>query len=123
MKKKFFVFFALLVIAGSMNTFAQNYLDFTLVNKTGVDIYEIYVAPISDSKSWGPELLGKEPLLNGESIEITFDPGDFEDCKWDLKIKDTEGTSLTWYDIDLCEYWQITIKYNFDTQKGTAVFE
>lgn len=124
MKKQFLYLFTALMIYASLNTFAQANQDFTLVNKTGVTIYKFFVAPVSDSKSWGPNLLGDTPLENGESIEISFDKSSFpDDCLWDAKVLDEAGTSLSWFDIDLCKYYEITLKFNFDTQKGSASFK
>ena len=45
--------------------------DFKLVNKTGVEIHALHVAPHS-SNEWGEDILGKDTLDNGESLEITF---------------------------------------------------
>jgi hypothetical protein len=45
--------------------------DFTLVNKTGVEIHALHVAPHS-SDEWGEDILGKDTLANGESLGITF---------------------------------------------------
>jgi hypothetical protein len=44
--------------------------DFTLVNKTGVEIHSLHVAPHS-SDEWGEDILGKDTLANGDSLEIT----------------------------------------------------
>ena len=47
--------------------------DFVIVNKTGVEIHALHVSP-SDKEEWGPDILGKDTLGNGESAEIKFTP-------------------------------------------------
>ena len=65
---------ALSVAALSANTVVQNdKLDFTLVNKTGLTIVELYVSPTSDD-SWGDDILGQDVLKDGEDVDITFSP-------------------------------------------------
>lgn len=40
--------------------------DFTLVNKTGIEIHSLHVAPHS-SDEWGEDILGKDTLPNGKA--------------------------------------------------------
>ena len=95
-----------------------------MVNKTGVTISEIYVAPITDSESWGPNLLGDRILKNGETLEISFNKSKFlDDCVWDIKVNDKYENSLSWYYIDLCKYTTITLHWDTNKDKGWAEFE
>ena len=56
---------ALLLLFGAGFSLAQNgQLDFSLVNKTGVDIDEVNVSP-AKSNDWGPDILGQDVLENG----------------------------------------------------------
>lgn len=50
-------------------------LDFVLINRTGYDIENIYVAPTAQ-KTWGDDIMGRDLLEDGESVEISFDPGE-----------------------------------------------
>src|SRR5262245_53007453 len=63
---------ALVVLLGlaTMPVQADSKLDFTIANRTGYGIAELYVAP-SASTDWEENLL-EETLANGEDIEITF---------------------------------------------------
>lgn len=83
--------------------------DFVLVNKTGLTIDELYVSPADDDE-WGEDVLGKDVLADGESVEIKFSRKE-ADCVWDLKIVDEDDDEVVWTDIDLCKASQITLKY------------
>ena len=47
--------------------------DFTLVNRTGVEIHKVYASPHS-SDDWEEDILGDDTLSDGESVNITFSP-------------------------------------------------
>jgi hypothetical protein len=81
--------------------------DFTLVNKTGVEIHALHVAPHS-SDEWGEDILGKDTLANGESLEITFGKHD-RAHHWDLRIEDEKGNSVTWENLDLMKIEEVTL--------------
>jgi hypothetical protein len=83
--------------------------DFTLVNKTGVEIHALHVAPHS-SDEWGEDILGKDTLANGDSLDITFGKHD-RAHHWDLRIEDEKGNSLTWENLDLMSIEQVTLHY------------
>jgi hypothetical protein len=88
--------------------FAQNKaLDFTLHNKTGVDIHAIHISP-ADKTDWEENIL-KEVLEDGGSIHIQFSPHETA-TKWDLKVGDAEGTGLVWEDLDLTKIHDLTLK-------------
>ncbi|MBI5729855.1 MAG: hypothetical protein HY963_01840 [Ignavibacteriales bacterium] len=113
-----------LMFCFTCNLFAQVNQDFTLVNKTGVAISKFFVAPVTDSESWGPNLLGDRILKNGETLEISFNKSKFlDDCAWDMKVNDRKGNSLSWYDIDLCKYNTITLHWDDSKGNGWAEFE
>jgi hypothetical protein len=88
--------------------FAQNKaLDFTLHNKTGVDIHAIHISP-ADKTDWEENIL-KEVLEDGGSIHIQFGAHETA-AKWDLKVGDVEGTGLVWEDLDLTKITELTLK-------------
>lgn len=80
--------------------------DFTLVNKTGFIIDEVYVSPADDNE-WGEDVLGVDVLANGKSVEITFDETyeflllAFEVELYDLKVVDEDGDEYFWTDLKL----------------------
>ncbi len=99
---------AVLVLAFSSTPLkAEGDQDFTVVNATGVVIDSLYIsrATVND---WEEDVLGVETLPDGESVAISF-AGDEEECKWDIMIKDTEGTAVYWRDINLCDIETLTL--------------
>ncbi len=84
--------------------------DFELFNRTGVDIYALYVSP-SAEEDWGEDLMDGAVLLNGGDLEIVFSPD--EDVEhWDLLIEDEDGNALYWREIDLFSAYQIVLEPN-----------
>jgi hypothetical protein len=84
--------------------------DFTLVNRTGYDLREVYVSP-SNKNAWGKDRMGDKVLENGRSRLFLF--SDKSACTQDLKVVfDDDGSEVIWEDIDLCEISKITLKYN-----------
>jgi len=94
-------------------------LDFTLVNKTGFTIDEVYVSP-NDDDDWGEDVMGKDVLDDGESVDITFSRKETT-CNWDLKVVDSDKHSIEWTKLDLCKANEITLKY--DGKKPTAIIK
>ena len=90
---------------------AQGKQDFELINQTGYDISEVYVSA-AKTDDWEEDVLGRDILDNGETLEISFDRGT-KSCKWDLKVVyDDDDSSAIWYDFDLCQISSITIHYD-----------
>jgi hypothetical protein len=90
--------------------------DFMLHNKTGVVIDKLFVSP-SDKDDWQEDILGQDQLADGQSLEIKFHPKETA-AKWDLKVVDTQGTSIEWHDLNLTEISEVTLHYA--DGKGTA---
>jgi hypothetical protein len=82
-------------------------LDFELVNNTGVDIYEIYVGP-SDQEEWGDDILEENVLVDGDSLQIEFEPEEEAEL-WDLMIKDEQGNAIYWLELDLTQISTFTL--------------
>jgi hypothetical protein len=83
--------------------------DFTLINKTGIEIHSLHVSPHS-SDEWGEDILGKDTLPNGDSLEITFGKHD-RAHHWDLRIEDEKGNTLTWENLDLMKIEEVTLHF------------
>ena len=84
--------------------------DFTLVNKTGYALREVYLSPAHKTK-WGNDRLGQDTLENNKSRLFKF--SDKSSCVQDLLvIFDDDGSEVTWEDFDLCALNKITLKYN-----------
>lgn len=98
---------------------AQGAQDFTVVNRTGVEIYALYVTPHS-AKDWGEDILGVDTLPNNESVEITFSRK--EKAKfWDLRVEDDEGNFIEWERLNLLEISKVTLYYK--NGKATAIID
>ena len=96
-------------------------LDFTLANKTGYGIKEIYIAP-SASTDWGDNIISK-PLENGDALSITFSPKATAE-HWDIRIVWVdEGADVVWKKCKLSEINKITLHYDRDTDETTAETE
>ena len=103
-------------------TLAQGKQDFTLVNKTGYILSELYVSPAA-AQDWEDDVLGKDVLGDGEALDISFNRT-VKTCKWDLKVVyEDDDSSAVWSCIDLCTVSRITIKYNRSTDTTSATFD
>ncbi len=91
--------------------------DFKLINETGVEIYAVYVAP-SDSDDWEKDILEKDTLPSGESLEIEFDRAE-KAALWDLRIEDKAGKFIVWENLNLTEITELTL--NYKDGKATAI--
>jgi hypothetical protein len=101
---------------------AQSRQDFTLINRTGYDISEVYISP-GHANDWEEDILGKDLLENGERREIAFHRVG-KTCIWDLKVVyHDDDSSAVWHDIDLCSVAKITIRYNRKTDTTSATFD
>jgi len=95
--------------------------DFTLVNRTGYTLREIYLSPTT-RESWGRDRMGDEVLENGKARLFKF--SDKASCNQDLKVVfDDDASTVVWKDIDLCSLEKITIRYNRRTGETTAVID
>jgi hypothetical protein len=105
--KKLFFFVVLSFIAAAPVLRAQAAQDFTLINKTGLSIDQLFISA-TDKAEWEEDVLGVEVLPADAEAEINFHPTEGA-CFWDLKIVDEEGDSVEWDDIDLCEAVTVTL--------------
>lgn len=96
--------------------------DFTLINKTGYSIREVYVSP-SHKDNWGKDRLGANATLeNNKSRLLKF--SDKASCMQDLQVVfDDDDSHVTWEDLDLCEINKLTLKYNRKSKEVSAIKE
>jgi hypothetical protein len=83
--------------------------DFTLRNQTGVEIHQLFLSPHT-SDDWQENVLGRDALPDGESVQISFDDRDKHEM-WDLKVVDGKGASISWEKLDLTKMSEVTIHY------------
>jgi hypothetical protein len=98
---------------------AELNLDFTLVNKTGYDIKEIYVGPTSVDE-WGDNIL-KEVLKDGQALELKFHEKASAE-KWDIKVIYADGETAWWKGYKLTDITKISLFWSAD-KKSTATVE
>jgi hypothetical protein len=111
--------FALGVLAISGTPASAGQQDFSLINATGYEISELYVAP-SDSADWQEDVLGQDVLGDGQQANISFNR-DTETCAWDLKVVYSDDNSTAeWGGVDLCQLSVVTIKYDADSGETSA---
>jgi hypothetical protein len=116
-----FVAFVLLVATlGASPSFSADRRNVTVVNGTGYGIKFLGFNNPGDN-DWSDNELGGV-LANGGSIYVKFDTSD-KGCKWNFKIEwaDAGYPGVLWQNIDLCSIDEITLKYDRDTDKTTAV--
>ena len=84
--------------------------DFQLINRTGYDIYFVYVSP-SNSNDWQEDVMGRDVLSNGDSVNITF-PNNERASRWDIKAEFDDGSSLYWRNLNLNSISTVTLQSN-----------
>ena len=111
-------FVSALTALGSIASAFAGDADFTLVNRTGYAIREVYIAPTKSSK-WGNDRLGGGTL--GNTRQKLFEFSDKSSCTQDLQVVfDDDASEVVWEEIDLCATTKITLKYNRSTGKVSA---
>lgn len=98
---------------------AQSKLDFTLLNRTGLVIKELYVSP-ANVDAWGEDILGRDVLPHDESLDVSFSRS-AKSCMWDMRIVDEDDDAIEWGNLDFCKAAHITIMY--ENGKPTAIVE
>jgi hypothetical protein len=94
-------------------------LDFTLVNKTGLTIMEVYLSPTTTDE-WEEDVLGADVLKSGGKVAIKFGSSETE-CNWDLKIVDEDDDEVEWSKLNLCTANEITLMY--EGKRPTAIIK
>ncbi len=95
--------------------------DFTLNNRTGYQIDEVYVSRTS-SRNWGGDVMGSDALEDGRAVNITFTaPGSV--CRWDMKVKYSDGDEATWNNLNLCDITKVTLFWDRKNETTRAVTE
>lgn len=97
----------LVLLAGFAGPTLAGEQDFTLRNRTGVEIHEVYVAP-TKSDEWEEDILGRDTLPDDEDVDITFSRKE-KAKNWDIKVVDGEGNSVEWHKLNLKEISRVTL--------------
>ncbi|MEA3047438.1 MAG: hypothetical protein QOJ53_1770 [Sphingomonadales bacterium] len=81
--------------------------NFTVVNNTGHTVMTLNVSAANDN-SWGPDILGRDVLANGESAAITFERGESQ-CLWDIRATYQDGDTTDMRGVNLCQVATVTL--------------
>ena len=81
--------------------------NFTIVNNTGHTVVTLNVSPSSEN-SWGPDILGRDTLANGESASITF-PHSETACNFDIKATYDDNDTTDARGVNLCQVATVTL--------------
>lgn len=79
--------------------------DFAVINHSGHVIVTLNVSP-SSSNRWGPDLLGREVLANGEQAMMSFDKEE-DHCLFDIRVTFDDGTANDERGVNLCEVSEV----------------
>ncbi len=97
------------VVFAALPASAEAYDDIWVVVNNHSDefaVSEIYVSPVEELDSWGPNLIGSTELLPGEATEVV--PAiDFGGCSFDVLLVFEDGYEMTLPEVDLCEVTDI----------------
>ena len=91
--------------------------DFTMTNRTGLTISEIYVSAVARNQ-WGRDRLGDGVLENTRSRHLKF--GDSAACQQDIKLVFDNADEVVWSNVNLCELEKITLRYDRASKKISA---
>jgi hypothetical protein len=120
LKRSLMALSILATLAGSGTAFAGD-ADFTMVNRTGYSIREVYISA-ANRNSWGNDRLGDGTLENARSKLFKF--SDKASCSQDIKVVfDDDGSEVTWEDLDLCTINKLTLKYSRSQKTVSADVE
>ena len=83
--------------------------EFTIVNATGADFYDLSIGPVH-SVERGPNVLHGQGLLNGQSIQIVFPNYNPDIQPWDMLAVSCCGEKLQWQELNLNSAHTITLR-------------
>ncbi|MEA3045830.1 MAG: hypothetical protein QOJ53_162 [Sphingomonadales bacterium] len=75
--------------------------NFTINNNTGHTVVTLNVSP-NDEDEWGPDILGRDMVANGESAAVTFQRGT-DQCSWDIRATYDDGDTTDVRGVNLCQ--------------------
>lgn len=116
MKKIVFALFLGIMYAGLAVAGVQ---DFTIVNKTGLEIDKLYISP-SSMENWGKDVLSVDTLFVGDECDILVSRNESAEV-WDLMVVANNGTSVKWPGLRLNDFSKITL--SIEKGKPVASYE
>ncbi|HEY0581509.1 MAG TPA: hypothetical protein VGE94_04955 [Chloroflexota bacterium] len=97
---------SLLAVLGAQSAFADQ-RDFTLNNNSSIPLKSVYVSA-ADVQSWEEDILGRDILDSGASVDVSFGKAIEGTCLYDIKVAGFEGQSGVLYAVDLCTVTNVT---------------
>jgi hypothetical protein len=91
---------ALLLFTLATTAVADKYT-FTLINKTGFEIIDLFFSPAAQ-KNWGDEVLTVDTLPDKEKMKINVNRKEKSE-NWDILVNDEQGASYQWPNLNLSE--------------------
>ncbi|HEY9616352.1 MAG TPA: hypothetical protein V6C64_05910 [Microcoleaceae cyanobacterium] len=76
--------------------------DFTLINDSSTEIYELNVSTVQTS-DWEEDILGRDTLPSGEQIQINFNTGASGTCYYDVRVITANQQEATASNVNLCQ--------------------
>ncbi len=109
MKKALFIFLAAMgFFILSQNVKAQSNQDFSMTNNTGMILVDVFISPTGAS-NWGPDVIPKDLILDGETFNFHFTDVNPEHCAWDIMFTADDGVKYYMNGVDLCSITTITL--------------
>lgn len=109
MKKILLLIIISLICLGDVGISLAGSQDFTLINKTGIEIKELFISP-HQSNEWEKVLPEEQSLPDGEKFEVVFE--ERKETYWDLMIINQDGHKFFWNKINLKEITRIILYYD-----------
>ncbi|RZW46041.1 MAG: hypothetical protein EX263_09455 [Flavobacteriaceae bacterium] len=95
----------------SISVAAQDYLNFTVTNNTGVDLQFIHVSE-SNKNYWGKDLIPDDVFLAGDTFIVSLPITKYTICAHDMKVTDFEDDYAILEGVNLCKYDKITLYFD-----------
>ncbi len=100
--------FMLFMFGGNLMAQSQ---DFSMTNHTGMILVDVFISP-SSADNWGPDVIPKDMILDGETFNFTFTGVDPQHCSWDILFTADDGNKYYMRGVDLCSITSITLSKN-----------
>lgn len=78
-------------------------------NRTGTDLYGVFLAP-AGSERWSDDLLAGKRLDEGEELDVTF-PWGARAIWWNIRVENREGRSVEWKELPLRRFRRVTLYF------------
>jgi hypothetical protein len=81
-------------------------LRFDLINNSSITLAHLYASPVGED-AWGPDILGVDVLMPGETGTVTVKDG-YDYCEYDMRFVAENGSEVTG-SADLCTMASFTL--------------